>query len=131
MRPLSGDALTDEAVLRAAPKIETSLKRSNPRGDTLIDVLDAIADGDARLWLSQKSAAVSTLVTTVRITAEELIWHAGSDDLEDLLKLHEEAAEICAAVGVHRLVITNTRKGWARALKPLGYQAFSGLYRDL
>lgn len=109
-----------DALRHAEPYIESSLRRSNPDGDTINDVLQQVVTGNARLWIGKDSAAVTQNIST------ELIWHAGGEG-EDLIQTLQHAADQMRRAGVERLTIEETRKGWAKRLRPYGFEPFTGL----
>lgn len=103
--------------------ITESLERS-PCGWTLEEILSGIASGDLRAWVGENSIAV-----TGHIPVETVLAAAG--DGEDLTRTMQFAANRMREVGIERLMIENTRKGWFRRLRPFGFKAFHGLYLDL
>ena len=107
----------------ALPYIEASLTRSNPDGDTLESVFRQVAAGNARLWLGPDSAAVTQHVST------ELIWHAGGS-MESLTQSFEQAWPLMQQIGIERLAIEDTRKGWAKRLKPHGFRQVMALVKE-
>ena len=122
--------VTDTELLKAAPHIAQSLSRS-PCGETLEEVFLGVMKGEARLWLGDDSAALSRFVRTARITADEQIFAAGGG-MDDLMDVLDKGAALAAQVGCHRLVIEDTRKGWAKVLKERGFEPVHNvLVRDL
>lgn len=99
--------------------IAESLERS-PCGNTLEDVAADIESGAARLWIGRSSAVVTQPVLGERV------WHAGGD-MADLILQMQRASKVLKKAGVERLTIEDTRKGWAKILRPHGFVQFQGL----
>jgi len=108
------------AIARAMPYIEASMQRS-PCGHTLEEVMAEVLGNRAQLWLGDQSAAVSQFVRTARITNDERIWHAGGE-MRDLIETLKIGADAAREVGCDRLVIEDTRAGWAKVLRPYGFK---------
>ena len=124
LNPLSPDVAakaTPQDVLRW---LGESIERS-PCGHTLEEVCEEVRLGRAKLWVGRHSAAVTQFVPTERL------WHAGADDGADLIRMMQAAADEMRRVGMERLIIEGTRKGWERVLRPHGFEKFSGLALDL
>lgn len=119
-----------EAAPLAAPYIADSLTRSNPDGNTLEEVLEAIGSEEARLWLGNGSAAVTVFLQHATVKADEAVWHAGGE-LRSLLDVLDHGADACRAAGCDRLIIENTRPGWERVLKSRGFRAVTVLVKEL
>lgn len=119
-----------DAIDHATPYIEASLKRSNPDGDTLDDVFGAVFGEVARLWTGMDSAAVTALIQTAKFTGEEIVWHAGGD-MRNLMELLHHAAEALSEAGCDRIIVEETRPGWARALKAHGFREVTVLVKEL
>jgi hypothetical protein len=115
---------------QAVPHLARSLRRSNPEGDTLAELMEMVFSEDARLWSGEKSAAITRFMQVARINADEYLIHGGGE-MEDLLGVLEFGAEACRAVGCDRLVIENTRKGWERVLADHGFRAVTVLVKEL
>lgn len=107
----------------ALPYLEASLQRSNPNGNTIEELVGEILSGRARLWLGRESAAVTQHVATERI------WHAGGT-LESLTKSFQQAWPVMQGVGIERLAIEDTRKGWAKQLRPHGFRQVVALVKE-
>jgi hypothetical protein len=126
--------LSPDVAARATPHIEASLKRSNPDGNTVADVLAAIETGDARLWLGPDSAVVTTLLQNAQISLDELVWHAGGS-IRGVLDILAYGGAACAMAGCDRLVLfageNETRKGWEKVLAPHGFRKVTLLVKDL
>jgi hypothetical protein len=126
--------LSPEAKAKAAPLIEASIQRSNPDGNTVADVLEAIEQGSARLWLGPDSAVVTTLLQNARISLDEVIWHAGGS-LKGVLEILEHGGNACRMAGCDKLVLfadeDDTRKGWERVLESRGFRKVTLLVKDL
>ena len=115
---------------RAIPKIEASLARSNPDGTTLAEIVGDIRSGDAHLWENEGAAAVTAFTQTAKISLDELVWAAGGE-MKALMLILTEGADWLAENGFNRLMIEDTRKGWAKALKPHGFRVATVLIKDL
>lgn len=113
----------EERLAFAAPFIQASLDRSNPSGNTLEEVLGDVLTGRARLWLGPDSAAVTQHIATERI------WHAGGS-MESLTESLQRAWPVMQSVGIERLAIESTRKGWAKQLKPHGFSQVLALVKE-
>jgi hypothetical protein len=126
--------LSPDVAAKAAPLIEQSLKRSNPDGHTVADVLEAVEAGDARLWLGPDSAVVTQVLQNANISLEELIWHAGGT-LKGVLQILDYGAQACRMAGCDRLVLFadegDTRKGWERVLEAKGFKKVTVLVKEL
>ncbi len=118
-----------DAIEFARPFIEKSMKRS-PCGHTVEEVIEEVLQDRARLWLGEQSATVSQFVSTARVSADERIWHCGGS-LEDVIATIEKAAEIMREVGIERLVIEDTRPGWAKVLGKYGFKPTQALVKEL
>jgi hypothetical protein len=99
--------------------IAESIERS-PCGHSLDQIAADIDAGAARLWVGRASAVVTQPVLGERI------WHAGGD-MGDLIDQLKRAEAVFRRAGVERLTIEDTRKGWAKILRPHGFVAFQGL----
>lgn len=99
--------------------IADSLERS-PCGNSLEAIAAEIAAGKARLWVGRASAVVTQPVIGERI------WHAGGD-MADLIDQLKRAEAVFRRGGVQRLTVEDTRKGWAKILRPHGFEQFQGL----
>lgn len=113
-----------EAAPLAAPYIEASLSRSNPDGNTLEEVLEEIRAGRARLWLGENSAVVTQFL------AVERVWQAAGTR-DGILQILHGAMPVLRAQGIERLQVEATRAGWAKVLRPYGFEALSGIGVDL
>lgn len=122
--------IPEHVIERAKPHIEASLKRSNPDGDTIDDVMDAVFGEVALLWTGMDSAAVTALMRDAHFTGSHIVWHAGGE-MGNLMELLAHAADACRAAGVDRIIVEETRPGWARALKAHGFKAVTVLVKEL
>ena len=123
-----------EAIAQATTHIEASIARSNPNGDTVADVLEAVQDGTARLWLGPRAAVVTATLQSAQIKVSELIWHAGGD-LKGVLEILSYGEQACRMVGCDQLVLFadegDTRRGWERVLEGQGFRKVTLLVKDL
>lgn len=115
---------------RAIPHIERSLERSNPDETTLADILHSLNAGDAHLWENEHAAAVTAFFQTAKVSLDELVWAAGGE-MAALMEILERGAEWLSQNGFDRLMIEDTRKGWAKALKPYGFTLKTVLVKEL
>lgn len=126
--------LSPEVAEKAAPLIEKSLKRSNPDGHTVADVLAQIESGEARLWLGPNSAVVTQVLQNANVSLEELIWHAAGS-ISGVLEILDYGAQACRMVGCDRLVLFanegDTRAGWERVLEGQGFRKVTVLVKEL
>jgi hypothetical protein len=97
------------------------LKRALLDGSDFAPVEAAVAHGSARLWLGERSAAVTQTVKVL-----ELPLAAGNlTELKTMLAAAEAEAR---AEGCARVLCAG-RRGWARALK--GYRPMTLLVKEL
>ena len=107
----------------AIPYIEASLERSNPSGNTLEEVLGEIQAGRAHLWIGDNCAVVTQPVYAHRI------WHGGGE-MADMVEVMQRAWPIMVEHGADELRIENTRKGWAKQLRPHGFEQVVTLVKE-
>lgn len=124
------ELMSPNAAGLARPFVEASIARSNPAGNTVGEVLDALFDGEARLWLGNQSAAVTQFLQDATVRLDERVWHAAGD-MSDLMDVLNFGALACRQVGCDRLIIEDTRPGWARILKEHGFREMTVLVKDL
>jgi len=87
-------------------------------------MIDAISRGDLTLWQGQSAVAVSQV-------SGELCIVAAEGDMDDLAKIDASATAWAKALGLHRITIRRTRKGWARRLRGLGYHSEMVVTKEL
>lgn len=86
---------------------------------TIEDVESMVAEGDAQLWLGERSAAVSEIICFPRAKVLHLWLCAG--DMEEITEIMLPKAEAFAvAEGCSRLT-TAGRKGWDRVMSRHGF----------
>jgi hypothetical protein len=102
---------------RCAPFIEAALARSN-EGFTMDDIAREVASGQAILWPGLNSAAV----TYVRPMKAMHVWAAGGD-LGELREMAKAAEVLSVKLGCNA-IMAGGRDGWARALRPLGWNSY-------
>lgn len=124
------DLMPPEYASLAGPFVADSIARSNPSGNSVTEVLDAIYDGEARFWLGNGSAAVTQFLQDAVILRDERVWHAAGT-LDDLMQVLMFGALACKQAGCDRLIIEDTRPGWARVLKEHGFREMTVLVKDL
>lgn len=114
---------------RAAPLIEAALATSQGL-ETISDVEAMLRDGSYRLWVGDKSAAI----TEVRRYARKRVLkvtHGGGDLSELIHRIEPEMCSYARAIGCDAMEGTG-RKGWERPLASRGYRfGFITLYKDL
>ena len=81
------------------------------------EVFGLLISNQAQLWLGERSAMVLQLLTPPPIVH---IWLAGGD-LDDLLSMRGGMEAWGRSQGCEAVTI-NGRRGWARVLKPYGYE---------
>lgn len=113
----------NDAIAFAAPFIRASLERSNPSKNTLEEVLGDVMRGGSHLWVGENSAVVTQPVYGHRI------WHAGGD-LADLVSVMQRAWPLMVQHGAQELRIEDTRKGWAKQLRPHGFEQVLALVKE-
>lgn len=77
-------------------------------------------NGDAQLWLGEKSALVA-LVEEHPTGPALCIWLAGGDLEELVQELRPKAEAWGRAQGCNKVTIMG-RRGWVKALSPVGYK---------
>lgn len=113
----------EQKLAFAAPYIQASLERSNPSGNTLEDVFRDVISGHAALLLGQNSAVVTQQIVSQRI------WHGGGD-MPDMIATMQRVWPSMVAAGVQELRIEDTRKGWAKQLRPHGFEQVMALVKE-
>ena len=120
---------TPEAMAIAGHAVKASMQRS-PCGNTLMDVLNALTEGEAQLWVEGQSAVVSQFLQDGQLVLSERIWHAGGS-WDEVRAIIEKGSEVCKHAGLDRIVIEDTRGGWERQLAPLGFVKKTVLVKEL
>lgn len=106
--------MTPKTLARALVLITQALERSSGP-ETLEDVKAALEASEAHLWLTDKTAVVTEVIGT-----DLNVWlYAGS--LQDVPGLFASAKAWGRNIGLKRMTVDRARKGWARALRPLGF----------
>lgn len=96
---------------------------------TEADLVAGVASGAYTLWLGDDSAILSQVINYPRLKAHRCFVAGG--DLAELMLMEPEMAIDAKLLGCTRHEIDG-RKGWERAMKPLGYgQAGIRLYRRI
>lgn len=113
----------EERLAFAAPFIQASLDRSNPSGNTLEEVLGDVVRGGSHLWIGAESAIVTQPVYGHRI------WHAGGE-MAEMVQVMQRAWPVMVKHGAQELRIENTRKGWAKQLRPHGFEQVLALVKE-
>jgi hypothetical protein len=99
------------------PYIAAALARGG-EGFTFADVVREVEAGQAILWPGLNSAAV----TYVRPMKAMHVWTAGGD-LGELLEMARAAEVLSRNLGCDA-IMAGGRDGWARALRPLGWNSY-------
>lgn len=87
---------------------------------TIEDVERQIAEGRLQFWPGERCACVTEIIEYPRLKALNFFLIGG--DLDELLNKMEPAVIAWAkSLGCTRVASTG-RKGWSKALKPLGYE---------
>ncbi len=102
----------------ARPHLLAAVEYSKGTHDEM-DLLRAVADGKATLWLGDASAVLSEVVDYPRLRAHRL-WLAGGD-LEELLTMESAMADEALLIGCTRQELCG-RMGWQRTLRARGYE---------
>jgi hypothetical protein len=104
---------------RCRPYVEAALERA---GGThgIDDVARLIEQGRAHFWPGRRCAVVTEFHDYPRLKACN-IWLLGGE-LKELLAMQPAIEAWARAQGCARMLGGGPRKGWERALKPLGYQ---------
>lgn len=87
---------------------------------SLDDVLVEIASGEAMFWPGKAAAMVTQVVQHPQLKVCSF-WLAGGDLDELVNKMRPEVEDWARSQGCERM-ITPGRFGWARVLKPEGYE---------
>lgn len=85
------------------------------RTETEADVIEGLKSGACQLWMGERSAMVTQYLGDCLHG-----WLAGGE-LEEIKRMIPGAEAWARAAGCTRVTIAG-RKGWARALKPLGFE---------
>ena len=113
----------EDRIRFALPYIDASLQRSNPSGNTLQDVVGDVISGHAHLWTGEQSAIVTQPVQSVRV------WHGGGE-MSDMIGIMQRAWPLMVQHGAQELRIEDTRKGWAKQLRPHGFEQVLALVKE-
>lgn len=103
--------------------LQAALNRS-PGEYTLEDVIHAARTGEVRLWPGHRCGAATEESRALHV------WLAGGD-MRELLSILAAAEAEHKARGFDLVTVSNARKGWARVLKPLGYERREMLVKEL
>ncbi len=114
---------------RAAPWLAAALTAEDDRPLwTLEDVKAELEARNAHLWMGDRAAMVTTISD---FGSERLIeaWLAGGE-MNEILSMTPVIEDWARRVGCTQAHVTG-RKGWVRALAPLGYETYSTTVRKL
>lgn len=92
---------------------------------TIEDVERMIADGEAQLWLGEKSAAVTEIIVFPRMKTLHL-WLCGGDLREITEVMLPKAQSFAEKEGCTRLT-TAGRIGWDRVMKRHGFTSVASV----
>jgi len=112
----------EDQLRHAAPYIAASFDRS-PHNGSVEGVLKTIASGNAHLLTGRDCALVLQPVVAQRI------WHA-SGDFDEMTEILQGAWPRMQAAGFDELRIDRTRKGWAKRLRPFGFEQVISLVKE-
>jgi hypothetical protein len=123
----------DAASLRRALALVAVAIERGGADEKLVDVADAIARGDMQLWTTEKSAAVTAVVSVRRPVGDprmacQILYVGG--DMTELLEFEEQITERAAAIGCARLEGAG-RTGWGRALRDRGWRPTGSVFKEL
>lgn len=113
-----------EGWAKARPLIEQALARSNPDGVSIEAIEATLFGGQAQLWGDEKTAAVT------QVNGELVVWFLAGQDSE-IENIDASATAWARKMGLSRITIRRTRKGWARRLASLGYKSETVLTKEL
>ncbi len=119
--------MTPEAALELLrPALET--ERPLLRIDDLRAQLEA---SNARVWAGERSAIFTQFTAYPQVA--ELICEAGpaGGDLHEIREMIPRIEAWARVSGCTQAMITAGRRGWARALRDLGYEEYSTTLRKL
>ena len=114
---------------QVAPLLQAALEADDDRPLwTLDDVRIELEQGRAHLWVGERSAMVTTIV---EFGPERIIecWLAGGD-MTEILSITPIIEDHARRVGCTQAHVTG-RKGWVRALAPLGYEHYATTVRKI
>lgn len=97
---------------------------------TIAEVEADIRMGAARLWLGERSAAVTEPLSELNVGKTYRAALAGGD-LDELLKMMAQAEVLARTLGFEQMVVDEGRPGWERALKKHGYVKVTRLVKEL
>lgn len=104
---------------RCKPWLEAALQHDGGHYD-IEDVLSEIVSGNAHFWPGKQSAGVTQFWFFPKVKALNY-WLAGGD-LKELVDDMLPCVEAWAAANGCGKIIISGRRGWAKVLKPLGYE---------
>jgi hypothetical protein len=107
------------AWARCRPWLEAALARAGGT-HTIEDVAEMIAQGRAHFWPGDRCAVVTEFLDYPRLRACNF-WLVGGD-LKALLTMQPAIEAWARGQGCARLLGGGPRRGWERALRPLGYR---------
>ncbi len=106
-----------------APYLAEAVEKS-PGVWTLADVEAEIRSGRAHLWQGPDCAVVTEPLKAMNV------WLAGGD-LNGVRELMASGEAFARALGCDLMTVQAARKGWTRALAPLGFAPRSMLVKEL
>lgn len=102
----------------------------DPRFYTLAHLDDLITSGRAKVMASERAAIVIEPKTypTGAVVVNGLVAAGDLDEIKTLIAAAEQIGRDAGCIGA----VIESRDGWARALKPLGYEVFQvSLFKEL
>lgn len=113
----------------AWPLLEAALNAEDDQPLWDIDeVRTELEEGRAHLWLGERSAMVTT-ISDINGTRIIECWLAGGD-MGEILSLTPVIEDHARSVGCSQAHVMG-RKGWVRALAPLGYEHYATVVRKI
>lgn len=125
-------AIDAQSFRRAMQHIQTAIDRGGAN-ERLSDIAEAIVAGTMQLWTTERSAAVTAVVTITRPIGPpqsvcQVLYIAG--DMEEALAFEEQISAAATGIGCVRLEGAG-RTGWGRALRDRGWRPTGSVYKEL
>lgn len=98
-------------------------KAVNPDFFSIEGIERSICEGRSQLWMLSDSCVITEIVTYQSGPVCQCTWAAG--DLAQILGEMASNIEAWARSVGCKSILVESRQGWAKALKPLGYEPFS------
>lgn len=98
-------------------------KAINPDFYSIEGIELAIAEGRSQLWMEPESCVITEIVNYAGGPVCQCLWAAG--DLSEIIDRMPGRIEPWAKSQGCIAMLVESRAGWAKALKPIGYEPFS------